>query len=159
MTNPPGEGQPPGDPTDPNHAQEQQGYWQQQQQGQQQGQQQPYQQQSYGHQQPYGQQPGYGQMPVPYAPEHPKSTTALVLGILGVVVCQIIGPFAWSVGKRTVAEIDASNGMLGGRGSAQAGYILGIVGTVLLILGVVFFVGYLVIVVAIIGTTATTGSY
>ena len=34
-------------------------------------------------------------------------------------------------------EIDASGGRLGGRGSAQAGYVLGIVGTIILVLGVV----------------------
>ena len=39
------------------------------------------------------------------------------------------------MGKRTVDEIDASNGQLGGRGSAQAGYILGLIGTILLGLG------------------------
>jgi hypothetical protein len=81
-------------------------------------------------QDPYGQpstapqyaQPQYGQSPygVPqpfppgaYAPDHPKATTSLVLGILGIVICGIIAPFAWQMGKRTVAEIDASNGQLG----------------------------------------------
>ena len=151
MTNPPGEGQQPPDPSnDPNQGQP--GYWQQQ--GQQ-----PYGQQPYG-QQPHGQpvygQPVYGQVPVQYAPEHPKATTALVLGILGVVLCQVIAPFAWSIGKKTMAEIDASNGMVGGRGSAQAGYVLGIVGTILLIAAVAFFVVWLIFVVAIVGTASTT---
>ena len=85
---------------------------------------------------PYGYPQGY-----PYAPpEHPKATTSMVLGILGLVMCQIVSPFAWSIGKQTLNEIDASGGRLGGRGQAQAGYILGIVGTVLLILGVLFFI-------------------
>ena len=35
-------------------------------------------------------------------------------------------------------EIDASGGQLGGRGQAQAGYVLGIIGTVLLIFGLLF---------------------
>ena len=89
--------------------------------------------------QPYGNQPpppgGYG---VPQ--DHPKATTALVLGILGVVCCSIAAPFAWSIGKKAVSEIDASGGRMGGRGKAQAGYILGIVGTVLLILSLLFFI-------------------
>lgn len=34
-------------------------------------------------------------------------------------------------------EIDASNGQLGGRGTAQAGWILGLIGTVLLLLTLV----------------------
>ena len=67
-----------------------------------------------------------------YAPDHPKATTSLVLGILGIVICGIIAPFAWRMGKRAVDEIDASQGQLGGRGQAQAGYILGVIGTILL---------------------------
>ena len=96
----------------------------------------------------YGQQPGY---PVAYAPDHPKATTCLVLGILGVVLCQVIAPFAWQMGKRTVSEIDASQGRLGGRGSAQAGYVLGIVGTVLLGL---FAIYILFVIVLVLGASA-----
>ncbi len=59
---------------------------------------------------------------------------ALVLGILGVVTCQVVAPFALVVGRNTMKEIDASQGSLGGRGMAQAGYILGIIGTVFLAL-------------------------
>jgi hypothetical protein len=60
-----------------------------------------------------------------------------VLGILGLVLCQVLSPFAWGVGGRPVREIDASRGALGGRGSANAGRILGVVGTVLLVGGLV----------------------
>jgi hypothetical protein len=67
-------------------------------------------------------------------PNHRSATTALVLGILGVVCCPIFGPFAWGIGKKAVDEIDGSGGGIGGRGLAQAGYILGIVGTVFLLL-------------------------
>jgi hypothetical protein len=122
--------------------------------------QQPYQQQPY-QQQPYqqGQQPG-----VPYgapqytsaygaaAPDHPQATTVLILGILGIVVCGILAPFAWVMGNRVVAEIDASNGQIGGRGNAQAGRICGIVGTVLIGIGLLFAVG--VVVIAIIGSAS-----
>lgn len=107
--------------------------------------------------QTYGGQPGgYGQVPPPppppgggygqpgggYGPpqNHPRATTSLVLGILGVVCCSFAAPFAWAIGKKAVTEIDASGGRYGGRGQAQAGYILGIVGTVLLVLGLVFFI-------------------
>lgn len=101
----------------------------------------------------YGQQPpsydpgqgGYGQAappPMGYAQpqNHPRATTALVLGIVGIVCCEFVAPFAWAIGKKAVSEIDASGGQYGGRGQAQAGYILGIIGTVLLILGLLFFV-------------------
>jgi hypothetical protein len=143
--------QSPGEPTD------QPGYWEQQ------AQQQPppYQQQPYQsqYQQPY-QQPYYpAQGPVQYAPDHPKATTSLVLGILGVVLCQVIAPFAWSMGRKTLNEIDASQGRVGGRGAAQAGYILGIVGTVLLALSVLFIVIYVVFMIAVVGGGVATSEF
>ncbi len=116
--------------------------------------QQPYpgQQQPYGAQQPYqgGQQWGSPR------PKHPKSTTVLVLGILGLVLCQILAPFAWVMGNRAVAEIDANPGVYEGRGEAQAGRILGIIGTVFLILYVLIFA--FVITIAIIGISTTSSS-
>jgi hypothetical protein len=152
MTNPPGEDgpTPPERPEQPGPEQqgsEQPGYWEQQsqQQGRQPGQPYP---PAYPPQYP----PGYpAQAPIQYAPDHPKATTSLVIGILGVVLCQILGPFAWAMGKKTLDEIDASQGRLGGRGAAQAGYVLGIVGTVLLALGVLFFAVYVIFMVAVIG--------
>jgi Domain of unknown function (DUF4190) len=111
--------------------------------------------------QQYGGQPAYGQPPVPpggYAPDHPKATTSLVLGILGIVLCGIIAPFAWRMGKRTVAEIDASNGQLGGRGSAQAGYVLGLIGTILLGLAVLAVVAVIVLVAVGLATGSGTSS-
>jgi hypothetical protein len=136
----PGSGQPPSEQSGPEQSgPEQPGYWEQQ------GQQQPY---AYPPQYP----PGYpAQAPIQYAPDHPKATTSLVIGILGVVLCQIIAPFAWSMGKKTLDEIDASQGRLGGRGAAQAGYVLGIVGTVLLALGVLLFAVYIIFMVALVG--------
>lgn len=80
---------------------------------------------------------GYGQQPYAPPPDHQSATTVLVLGILGLVLCQIFSPVAWVMGNRVVREIDASGGRVGGRGSANAGRICGIVGTVLLILSVV----------------------
>jgi hypothetical protein len=67
--------------------------------------------------------------------DHPEGTKILILGILGVTLCQILAPFAWIVGNRVLREIDQSNGMMtGNRGLVVAGRILGIVGTVILVL-------------------------
>ena len=74
-----------------------------------------------------------------------------LLGILGVVLCQVLGPFAWVIGKRTLGEIDASHGRLGGRGQAQAGYVLGIVGTVLLVLSVLAILIYVAFIAIVLG--------
>jgi hypothetical protein len=75
------------------------------------------------YQQPYHYQP---------PPDHPSATTVLVLGILGLVLCQLISPFAWVMGNRVVREIDGSRGAYGGRGVANAGRICGMVGTILI---------------------------
>ncbi|HET6626974.1 MAG TPA: hypothetical protein VFG63_11355 [Nocardioidaceae bacterium] len=151
MTNTPGDGQPPEEPNRDQTGQDQSGY------GQPPG---AYGQAPYGQapsgQTPYG-QGGYApQAPMQYAPDHPKATTVLVLGILGLVVCGVIAPFAWSMGKKTLDEIDASQGTLGGRGAANAGYILGIVGTILLGLAVLMFVLFAGI--GILGAVASSGS-
>jgi hypothetical protein len=82
------------------------------------------------------------------ASDHPRATIALVLGILGIVTCQVVAPFALVIGRRAVKEIDASNGAIGGRGLAQAGYILGIIGTVLLGLAVLVGLGAIIVVAA-----------
>ena len=60
-----------------------------------------------------------------------------VLGILAVVLCQILGPFAWSMGNKELAAIDGGRRPPENRGTANAGRILGIIGTVLLGVGLV----------------------
>ena len=70
--------------------------------------------------------------PYHVAPDHPQASTVLVLGILGLVLCQVLSPFAWVMGSRVVSEIDGSRGAYGGRGVANAGRVCGIVGTVMI---------------------------
>jgi hypothetical protein len=68
----------------------------------------------------------------PY-PEQSQATTALVLGILGLVICGgILSPFAWVMGNREMQAIDAGRRPPENRGTANAAKILGIVGTALL---------------------------
>lgn len=111
----------------------------------------PYgQQPAYG--QPYPQQPGYGQAyPQPgygvaypaAAPPHPSASTSMVLAIIGLAgimfcggITLFLSPFAWAMGSKAVREIDANPGMYSGRDQANGGKIMGIIGTVLLILGI-----------------------
>ena len=84
-------------------------------------------------------------------PEASESTTALVLGILGIVVCGILGPFAWYIGGREVKAIDEGRRDPTNRGSANAGKILGIVGTVFLGLGII--VGIVVLLFVVVAST------
>jgi len=138
-------------------------------------------------QQPYGFRPGYpptgqagphhyppapggvpGQMPYtaysPQPPDHPQSTLALVLGLVGLLgafvlcgVTLVVSPFAWAVGHSAVKEIEASQGRLGGLSNARTGMILGIIGSVFLILAILAVIGFVVLVVA--AETTGTGSY
>ena len=80
-------------------------------------------------------------------PEASQATTVLVLGILGIVICGILAPFAWVMGNRELEAIDAGRRAPENRGTANAGRILGIIGTVLLGIGVI--VGLLFLVGAI----------
>ncbi len=100
----------------------------------------------------YPQQPptGHG-----YAPDHPRSTLVLVLGILSLVLCQVLGPVAWVMGNRVVREVDQSGGRLAGRGVANAGRICGIIATVLLVIGLLF--GLIVLIVLIAASTSSNG--
>jgi hypothetical protein len=91
--------------------------------------------------QPYG----YGAGPVGYgwqhAPASGKSVAALVLGIIGIVATStcwgsflgiFVAPVAMGLGLS--ARRAADRGELGGRGQAVAGFVMGIVGTVLSVL-------------------------
>ena len=92
----------------------------------------------------------YGAPPYGYVapgPAHPQATTALVLGIVGLasvaVVCGlglVVSPFAWAMGRKAVREIDASGGAYSGRGAANAGFVMGVIGTVLLVLALALIV-------------------
>lgn len=138
MTETPGEGTP--------RKESEPGYWEQQARPPHQG---------YGYA-PQGQQPGippyapYGSSP----PNHPESNTVLALGlvaILGGMFCYLpifVAPFAWVIGNRVTREIEASGGRWGGRSEAQAGKILGIIGSVLLALGLLVIILVTVLIVA-----------
>ena len=99
-------------------------------------------------------QPGYGPVGYGAPPAHPSATTALVLGLvslIGLFICLVpivAAPFAWRTGSRVVREIDAQPGRWSGREQAQAGRIMGMIGTVILVLGVLAIVGLVVLLFA-----------
>jgi len=111
---------------------------------------------------PYGQpaygQPAYGQPTYGLVP-HPEANTALVMGIValaGTFVCGIlcvVGPFAWAKGAKVRREIDANPQRWSGRGEATAGYVMGIITTILMILAVLVVIAAIVIIAA--SSTAT----
>lgn len=70
---------------------------------------------------------------------HPRGTTVLVLGIVGLACCGFLAPVAWILGQQALREIDATPGVYANRGIVNAGRICGIVGTAFLALGLIWF--------------------
>ncbi len=96
--------------------------------------------------------PSYGSATPPpggYPPQAPggygvppqnngKAITALVLGLVSFLCC---GPFtgipAFFIGRKAKREIAASNGTQTGEGLATAGWILGLISSILFVLGAI----------------------
>lgn len=112
------------------------------------------------------------QMPPPIPPQHPnpyagnpstmpgqymkphRATMVFVLGLLGLLICFICGIVAWVMGSKDLKEIDAGRMDPSGRGLTQAGWILGIIGTVLGSIGACIGIGYLVLFLTVMGAAA-----
>ena len=95
-------------------------------------------------------QPQTAPQPEPY-PEPSQAVTALVLGILGILgglsvfllgilglLVAFLGPFGWYLGRKEMKAIDGGLRNPTNRGTAKAGMVLGIVGTVFTVLSIAF---------------------
>lgn len=71
--------------------------------------------------------------------EHPHATTVLILGVVGLLCCGLTAPIAWVMGQRATTDIDRAGGYYGGQTQVRVGLVLGIVGTVLMIIWAVVF--------------------
>lgn len=78
--------------------------------------------------------------PAAAAPSSSRAVMALVFGVLGVICCGFFAPVAWYLGNEELAAIDAGRLPESNRGMAQIAKILGIIGTILLVLGVLWVV-------------------
>jgi uncharacterized membrane protein len=61
----------------------------------------------------------------------------LVLGILGLIICGPLAIVAWVMGSGDLKQIDAGTMDPSGRGTTQAGKIIGIIGTILFIISII----------------------
>lgn len=92
-------------------------------------------------------EPTYSPPPPPVAPPAAGSNRALIsliLGILGVLCCGILAPIAWYLGSQELKAIKSGLATPANQGLATAGMILGIIGTILLglaVLWMIFFGG------------------
>lgn len=66
-----------------------------------------------------------------------RGVLILILGILSVVTCPILGLFAWIMGNKDQKAMAEGRMDPAGRSNTQVGKVLGIVGTVLLVLWVI----------------------
>lgn len=76
-----------------------------------------------------------------------KATGALVCGIVGLVALLLCGfvtlfvsPIALFLGRSAQKEIAASPGVYSNAGQAKAGWIMGLIGTVLIAVGIIVFI-------------------
>jgi hypothetical protein len=103
-------------------------------------------------QQPYGAPPPSGYPPYQQTPPtEGLGLAAMIIGIVSLVLSCGYGvgllgsPAALIMGRISMKRIDRSGGRLGGRGLAMTGFILGIVGTVLLVLAIIAVVVIIVV--------------
>jgi hypothetical protein len=91
----------------------------------------------------------HGEGPAPYDGDRagPTPTSAAFSLVLGIASLVCFGPLAGVpavlLGRSAVREIDASDGVLGGRRVARAGIVTGAVGTVLSTLALLALIWYL----------------
>jgi hypothetical protein len=95
---------------------------------------------------------GGGYAPAMAPPNDSQATLALVLGILSILCCPVLGPVAIFIGNAARGRIQASGGTVGGGGLATAGFIMGIIGTVWLVIAA------LIVVVNILGALSSVRS-
>ncbi len=114
-----------------------------------------------GYQQPtpppgYQPQPGYPAPGYGYPPQYPEESGALVallVSVLGLVVCSgIICPVGWYLANKEITAIQEGRRDPTKSDVAKAAKIVGIIGTALLAIGVLFFVLFFGI--AILGAAA-----
>jgi ABC-type Fe3+ transport system permease subunit len=72
-----------------------------------------------------------------------QAVTALVLGILGIVCCPLCAPVAWYMGGQELKAVQEGRSSIASQGMAKAGQILGIIGTIWMVVVAlwIFFMG------------------
>jgi hypothetical protein len=87
-----------------------------------------------------------------------RGSTILVLGILGIVVCQICGIIAWVMANKDIPLMQSGAMDPAGMEQAKAGKICGIISVALLGIGLVVGIIYVVFAAIFIGASAAQGS-
>lgn len=93
----------------------------------------------------YDRDDDYGRRKEPH-----RGTLILILGVLGLMACQILGIAAWVMGSSDLQAMKAGRMDPEGQSMTQIGHVLGIVSTVLLVLQLLLVCVYFVFVGAVI---------
>ena len=67
-------------------------------------------------------------------PEPSRATSAVLLGIIGLLTCGVLSPYAWYLGSKEIKAINEDRRDPTNRGSANAARVIGIIGTVILVI-------------------------
>jgi hypothetical protein len=81
-----------------------------------------------------------------------RGVLILVLGILSLMVCGVLGIFAWIMGKRDLELIRQGQMEKEGEPLTKVGYILGIVGTILFMIQFALVAVYAIFIIALVAT-------
>jgi uncharacterized membrane protein YidH (DUF202 family) len=92
-----------------------------------------------------------------YEQEH-RGGLILALGIIGLVACAPVGIAAWVLGNNDLKAMDAGQMDPEGKQLTQVGKILGMVATILMIVGMCIGIAYFIFVIAIIGAAGAGGA-
>lgn len=86
----------------------------------------------------------------PAYPEESQAVLALVLSVVGLAVCGgLLCPIGWYLANREIAAIDSGRRDPSKRDTAQAGKVVGIIGTALVALAIVALAGIAFLALAI----------
>lgn len=88
-----------------------------------------------------------------------RGTLILVLGILGLIICQPIGIAAWLMGNTDLRAMREGRMDPSGESLTTAGKVCGIIASVLLGFGLVLGCAYFLIAIVIVGAAAATGPH
>jgi len=78
--------------------------------------------------------------PIGQPVEHPNAQAVLFIGAASLLCCGALGPVAWAMGRRALDQIEESGGAYGGRAQVLVGYVLGVVGTICMIIMAILFI-------------------
>jgi hypothetical protein len=83
-----------------------------------------------------------------------RGTVVLVLGVLSLMACGLLGPVAWAMGSTDLKKMRAGRMDDRGEGETKAGYICGMIATIMMGIGVVLMVVWFLFVFLLIGAGA-----